>query len=100
MDQLGLTDIYRTFHPKAIYLIFSQVHIKHSPGYITFWATNQAMVNLEILKSLQESFLITMGGKKTIKKNTNTWKLNNTLLNNQQITEEIKKRNQNMPRNK
>ena len=30
-----------------------------------------------------------MGGK-TIK-NSNTWKLNNTLLNNQQITEEIKK---------
>ena len=29
-------------------------------------------------------------GKKTIK-NTNTWRLNNTLLNNQQITEEIKK---------
>ena len=28
--------------------------------------------------------------KKTIK-NTNTWRLNNTLLNNQQITEEIKK---------
>ena len=29
-------------------------------------------------------------GKKTIK-NTNLWSLNNTLLNNQQITEEIKK---------
>ena len=28
-------------------------------------------------------------GKKTIK-NTNIWKLKNTLLNNQQITEEIK----------
>ena len=28
-------------------------------------------------------------GKKTIK-NTNIWRLNNTLLNNQQITEEIK----------
>ena len=27
--------------------------------------------------------------KKTIK-NTNTWRLNNTLLNNQEITEEIK----------
>ena len=27
--------------------------------------------------------------KKTVR-NTNTWKLNNTLLNNQQITEEIK----------
>ena len=30
------------------------------------------------------------GKKKTIK-NTNIWRLNNTLLNNQQITEEIKK---------
>ena len=29
--------------------------------------------------------------KKSVKKNTNTWKLNNTLLNNQDITEEIKK---------
>ena len=29
-------------------------------------------------------------GKKTIK-NTNIWRLNNTLLNNQQIIEEIKK---------
>ena len=32
----------------------------------------------------------TTGGKKTIK-NTNRWRLNNTLLNNQQIIEEIKK---------
>ena len=32
----------------------------------------------------------TTGKKKTIK-NTNIWRLNNTLLNNQQITEEIKK---------
>ena len=31
----------------------------------------------------------TTGGKRTIK-NTNIWRLNNTLMNNQQITEEIK----------
>ena len=31
-------------------------------------------------------------GKKTIK-NTNMWRLNNTLLNNQQIPEEIKREN-------
>jgi len=37
--------------------------------------------------------------KKTIK-NTNIRRLNNTLLNNQQITEEIKKGNQNMHGNK
>ena len=36
--------------------------------------------------------------RKTIK-NGNIWRLNNMLLNNQQITEEIKKRNQNMHRN-
>ena len=28
--------------------------------------------------------------RKTTVKNTNTWRLNNTLLNNQEITEEIK----------
>ena len=33
----------------------------------------------------------TTGGKKTIK-NTNRWRLNHTLLNNQQIMEEIKKK--------
>ena len=36
-------------------------------------------------------------GKKTMK-NTNIWRLNNMLLNNQQITEEIKT-NQNIHRN-
>ena len=36
--------------------------------------------------------------RKTIK-NSNIWRLNNMLLNNQQITEEIKKRNQNLHRN-
>ena len=29
--------------------------------------------------------------KKPVKKTTNTWNLNHTILNNQQITEEIKK---------
>ena len=34
-------------------------------------------------------------GKKTIN-NKNIWRLNNTFMNNQQITEEIKKGNKNM----
>ena len=37
-------------------------------------------------------------GKKTVR-NTNTWRLNNTFLNKQQVTEEIK-RNQRISRNK
>ena len=52
------------------------------------------------MKSFRASFLTTMQenlisiiGEKLLKtiKNFNIWKLNNTLLNNQQITEEIKK---------
>ena len=33
-------------------------------------------------------------------RNTNTWRLNNTFLNNQQVTEEIKKGNEKTSRNK
>ena len=49
------------------------------------------------LKSFQASFFnhnvvkLDVNYRKKAIKNTNIWKLNNTLLNNQQITEEIKK---------
>ena len=75
----------------------SQVHMEHSPGQTTSWVTNQTSVNLRKLKSYQVSFLTTMLDnqislirKKTVK-NTNTWRLNNTFLNNKQVTEEIKR---------
>ena len=45
MVQLDLIDIYRTFHPKTINFIFSQVHTEPSPEYITSWAINLALVN-------------------------------------------------------
>ena len=32
IDQLGLNDIYGTFHPKTMYFTFSQVHTEPSPG--------------------------------------------------------------------
>jgi len=55
------------------------------------------LVNSKKLKSFQAPFLTTNAvrldlnyRRKTIK-NSNIWRLNNTLLNNQQITEEIKK---------
>ena len=61
------------------------------------WAINLAVVNSKKLKLFQASFLTTMElrldlnySRKTIK-TSNTWRLNNTLLNNQLITEEIKK---------
>ena len=73
----------------------SQVHMEHSPGETTSWVTNQTSVNLRKLKSYQASSLPTMrldiNYKKKTVRNINTWRLNNTFLNNQQVTEEIKR---------
>jgi len=73
------------------------VHKEHSPGQITSWAINLALVhskNIEIISGIFSKHnairLDVKYRKKTIK-NSNTWRLNNMLLNNQQITEEIKK---------
>ena len=59
LDQMDLTYIYRTFHPKATeYTFFSRM--EHSLRLITFWATNQASVTLRKLKLYQVSFLTTV----------------------------------------
>ena len=60
MNQLDLIDISRTFHPQKWISPFSQVHKEQSPGQITSWAINLALVNSKKLKSFQASFLITM----------------------------------------
>ena len=88
----------------------SQVHMEHSPGETTTWITNQTSVNLRKLKLYQASSLTTTlwdwisitkknktkqnktnKQKKQTERNTNTWRLNNTFLNNQQVIEEIKR---------
>ena len=74
----------------------SQVYMEHSPGKTISWVTNQTSVNLRKLKSYQASSnhdamrLDINYGKKTVR-NANTWRLNNTFLNNPQVTEEIKR---------
>ena len=75
----------------------SQVHMEHSPGYTTSWVRNQTSVNFRKWKIVSSIFsnhnamkLDINYEKKTVR-NTNTWRLNNTFLNNQQVTEEIKR---------
>ena len=97
-DLTNLIDIYRACHLKAAeYTCFWSAH---SPGLITFWATKWALVNLRKLKSIKHRFqpqcyeirniqpqcYVVLKKKKL--KNTNMWRLNNILLNNQWITEE------------
>ena len=60
IDQLDLIDIYRTLHPLTLNFTFFSVHTESSPGYITSWAINLALVNSKKLKSFQSSFLTTV----------------------------------------
>ena len=95
--QLDL-DIYRTFHPKTMnFTFFSSVHrtfsrIYHILGHKSSFGK---LKKIEIIPSIFSDYnavrLIVNYRRKTIK-NSNIWRLNNTLLNNQQITEEIKKK--------
>ena len=100
MDQLDLIDIYRTFHCKTTNFTFcSSVHgtfsrIDHILGHKSNLGKFK---NIEIISSMfsdHNEVRLDVNYRKKIKqtvKNTNIWRLKNTLLNNQQITEEIKK---------
>ena len=73
------------------------MHTEPSPEQITSWAINLVLVNLKKIEIIPIIFSgqcskirSQLQEKKTIK-NSNIWRLNNTLLNNQQIIEEIKK---------
>ena len=94
MDHLDLFAIYRTFHPKTMNFTFlSSEHgtfcrIDHLLGHKSSLGKFK---NIEIISSLfcdhnMVRLDVNYRKKKTIK-NTNKWRLNNTLLNNQQITE-------------
>ena len=110
MDHLDLVDIYRAFHPKTMkFTFFSSAHgtfsrIDHILGHKSSLGKFK---RIEIFPSIFSDHIVVRldinyrKKKKTTTtiKNTNIWRLNNTLLNNQQITEEIKKRNQNLHRN-
>ena len=94
---MDLIDIFRTFHPNAEeYTVFSS-------AYGTFSRTDHILGHKSNLSKFKKTEIIssifwdhnamkldTNYRKKSVR-NTNTWRLNNTFLNNQQVTEEIKK---------
>ena len=90
IDLLDLIDIYRTFHPKTMnFNFFSSAHgifsrIDHILGH------KSSLGISSIFSDHNEVKLDLNYWRKTIK-NSNIGRLNNTLMNNQQMTEEIKK---------
>ena len=97
IDQLDLFVIFRTFHPKIMNFTF------FSSTQRTFSRIDQILGHNSSLGKFKKNEIIPSifsdhnavrldvnYRRKTII-NSNIWRLNNTLLNNQQITEEMKK---------
>ena len=97
LRKMDLIDIYRTFHPKSTeYTFFSSAqetfsrrdHIMgHKSSLGKFKKVELVSSNIFFNHNVMR---LDINYRKKSVKNTNTWKLNNTLLNNHEITEEIK----------
>src|SRR5574337_324627 len=98
IDQLDLIDIYRTFHPKTMnFTFFSSAHgifsrIDHILGHKSSLGKFKRIEIIPSIFSDRNAVRLDLNYRRKTIKNSNIWRLNNMLLNNQQITEEIKKR--------
>ena len=94
--KMDLTDIYRTFHPKTTeYTFFSSAHGTFSriDDILGHKSSHGKFKKIEIVSSIfsdHNAMTLDINYRKKYVKNTNTWRINSTLLNNQDITEEIK----------
>ena len=94
---MDLIDIFRTFRPSAEeYTFFSSAHgtfsrIDHTLGHK---ASHSKFKKIEIVSSIfsdHNTIILDINyRKRKTTKNTYSWRLNNTLLNNKEDTEEIK----------
>ena len=97
LDETDLINIFRTFHPNAEeYTFFSSAHGTFSRiDHILSHKSNLSKFKkIEIMSSIftdHNAMRLGINYKKKAARNTNTWRLNNMLLNNQQVTEEIKR---------
>ena len=101
LDQMDLTDIFRTLYPKATeYTFFWSTHGTFSK-IETSWVTKQPFISIQELRSYHAHFQthnamkLEINHRKKSGKPPKAWRLKNTLLKNewvnQAIREEIKK---------
>ena len=95
---MDLIDIFQTFHPNAEYTFFSSAHetvsridhiLGHKPNLSKFKKIE--IISINCIFSDHNATKWDINYKNETVRNTNAWRLNNTFLNNQQVTEEIKR---------
>jgi len=96
LDQMDLTDILRTFHPKtAEYTFFSSSQgtfsrIDHILGHKTGLNKFKKIEVIPCTFSDHNAMKLEVNHQKILGKTTNTWRLKNMLLNNEWVNQEIK----------
>ena len=96
LDKMDLIDIYRTFHSKTTeYTFFSSAHgtfsrIDHILGHKSSLGKLKKTEKVSSIFSDHNTMRLDINYRKKTVKNINTRRLSNTLLNNPEITEEIK----------
>ena len=96
LNNMDLIDMYRTCHPKTTESTFcTSAHgtfsrIDHILGHKSSLGKFRKIEITSSIFSDHNAMRLDINYRKKPVKNRNTWRLNNTLLNNQEITEEIK----------
>ena len=94
---MDLIDIFRTFHPNAEeYTFFSSAHgtfsrVDHILGHKSNLSKFKKTEIISSVFSNHNAMRLDINYKKKSVRHTKTWRLNNTLLNNHQVTEETKR---------
>ena len=93
---MDLTVIFRTFHPNAEeYTLFSSApgtfsRIDHILGHKSNLSKFKKIEIMSHNFSDHAAMRLDINYKDKSVRNTNTWRLNNTFINNQQVTEKLK----------
>ena len=98
LDQMDLTDTFRTFHPKAAeYTFFSSAHgmfsrIDHILGHKSALSKYKKIEIILCIFSDHNTIKLKINHKKKIGKVTNTWRLKNILIKNEWANKKLKRK--------
>ena len=98
LDQMDLTDIFRTFHPKAVeYTFFSSAHgtfsrIDHILGHKSALNRYKKIEIIPCIFSDCNTMKLEINPKKKFAKTMDTWRLKNILLKNEWVKQQFKRK--------